>query len=323
MNELISVIIPIYNCEKYIEKCIKSVCKQTYENLEILLINDGSTDSSESICQKYKNIDKRIKYIYKQNSGVSDTRNLGIKKSSGKYIMFIDSDDYIDDDYIKKMYNCFQENIDIVVSGYRFIDLNTNNVSDKKCYDQSRILEFTDYIDKFINTNYFSQVWKMLIKKESLPSFQKNLKFAEDLLFVFHLLKNRKIYYLPICGYNYISNPYNVTNNNSIATMLKYAEDNNYVFDQMSKEQANYENEYNVRLLNKINLRLINLVNNVSYREFKKSVISVLDILNISKKKINLSKNKYITKGNKIRCTLLIRKMLFTYYLFNKIRNIF
>ena len=95
MEDLVSIIIPIYNVEKYLDECIKSVLNQTYHNLEIILIDDGSTDSSKIICEKYKNIDNRIQLITKKNGGLASARNLGIDMAKGNYIYFLDSDDYI------------------------------------------------------------------------------------------------------------------------------------------------------------------------------------------------------------------------------------
>ncbi len=113
----VSIIVPIYNSEKYLKKCIDSLINQTHENIEILLINDGSSDNSEKLIKKYK--DKRIKYISKENEGIGKTRNLGIKESKGKYVMFIDSDDYISEDCVEKFYN-FAESTksDLVVSNF-------------------------------------------------------------------------------------------------------------------------------------------------------------------------------------------------------------
>lgn len=104
-NELISVIVPIYNVEKYLEKCILSIINQKYKNLEILLIDDGSTDNSGSIADKYSKKDKRIKVFHKKNGGLSDARNYGIDRATGKYLAFIDSDDYIDKNMYYELYN--------------------------------------------------------------------------------------------------------------------------------------------------------------------------------------------------------------------------
>lgn len=109
MNELISIIIPIYNTEKYLNKCINSIITQSYKNIEVLLINDGSTESKNiNICENFLELDDRIRFYSKDNGGASETRNYGIKKARGKYIIFIDSDDWIEKDTIKLL----KENIE-------------------------------------------------------------------------------------------------------------------------------------------------------------------------------------------------------------------
>lgn len=113
-QELISVVIPIYNVEKYVEKCVNSVISQTYKNMEIILVDDGSKDKSGEICDSFEKKDKRIKVIHKKNGGLSDARNAGIEIAKGKYISFIDSDDYVSELFIERLYNlCTQNNADI------------------------------------------------------------------------------------------------------------------------------------------------------------------------------------------------------------------
>lgn len=110
MNELVSIIIPIYNVQKYLKKCLDSVINQKYKNLEIILINDGSTDNSLDIAINYKNKDKRIKLFSQTNQGLSAARNTGLKNATGKYITFVDSDDYITPDYVSYMYDLLKRN---------------------------------------------------------------------------------------------------------------------------------------------------------------------------------------------------------------------
>ena len=108
-KDLISIIVPIYNVEKYIKKCIDSIINQTYTNLEIILVDDGSPDNCGKICDKYKEKDDRIKVIHKKNGGLSDARNAGIDIATGEYITFIDSDDYVAENYIEVLYNLCKE----------------------------------------------------------------------------------------------------------------------------------------------------------------------------------------------------------------------
>jgi len=105
MKDLISIIIPVYNVEKYINRCIDSILKQTYKNIEVILVDDGSTDNSGKICDEYSEKDKRIKVIHKQNGGQSEARNYALDIFEGEYVTFLDSDDYVSEDYIEYMYN--------------------------------------------------------------------------------------------------------------------------------------------------------------------------------------------------------------------------
>ena len=110
MDELISVIVPVYNVEKYINKCIDSIINQTYKNLEIILVDDGTLDNCGKICDEYEKKDNRIKVIHKENGGLSDARNAGIEISKGSYITLVDADDYILEDYVEFLYNILKEN---------------------------------------------------------------------------------------------------------------------------------------------------------------------------------------------------------------------
>lgn len=119
MNDLISIIVPVYNVEKYLNKCIDSIINQTYKNIEIILVDDGSTDNSGKICDEYLLRDSRIKVIHKNNGGLSSARNEGINISSGEYIGFVDSDDWVEPNMYEEMYKkILYSNADIVDCGY-------------------------------------------------------------------------------------------------------------------------------------------------------------------------------------------------------------
>ena len=115
---LVSVIVPVFNVEKFLEKCVSSITNQTYKNLEILLVDDGSTDNSGTICDNFSKNDNRLKVFHKKNGGLSDARNYGIERATGSYIMFIDSDDWIENDTIELLLDkTIEEKSDIVVFG--------------------------------------------------------------------------------------------------------------------------------------------------------------------------------------------------------------
>ena len=130
-SELISIVIPIYNVEKYLACCIESVIRQTYKALEIILVDDGSTDSCPDICDKYEKIDTRIIVIHKENGGLSDARNAGLAIARGKYITFIDSDDFVSEKFIEELFKAMiQNNSDISVCNYKMVDENATKQED-------------------------------------------------------------------------------------------------------------------------------------------------------------------------------------------------
>ena len=119
-EELISIIVPIYNIEPYLEDCIKSLTVQTYKNIEIILVDDGSTDGCPDICDKYASLDSRIVVIHKKNGGLVSARKAGLEKSSGKYIGYVDGDDWVEPLMYEDMYNNMKtSNSDIVASGHK------------------------------------------------------------------------------------------------------------------------------------------------------------------------------------------------------------
>lgn len=165
----ISIIIPVYNAEKYLDRCIQSIVNQTYKNLEIILINDGSIDKSGDICDKWAEKDNRIKVIHQVNSGVSVVRNTGLDSAIGEYITFVDSDDYIELDYCEILYKALERNnVDIAYGDY-----STN----KHIRNTSKQIKWSSKeYDPVYKTPYFF-VWGALYKKDIL----KNIRFDSDL----------------------------------------------------------------------------------------------------------------------------------------------
>ena len=122
MEELVTIVVPVYKVEKYIDKCINSILSQTYKNLEIILVDDGSPDDCGKICDRYAKLDTRINVIHKENGGLSDARNAGNDVAKGKFISFIDSDDYIEPEYIEILYKAIKKDeTDIAISSHKVI----------------------------------------------------------------------------------------------------------------------------------------------------------------------------------------------------------
>lgn len=149
MNELVSIIVPIYNVSEYLEKCIMSLINQTYKNIEIILVNDGSTDNSLDICKKYETEDKRIVVLNKINGGLSDARNYGIERAKGKYITCVDSDDYVTDDYVEFMYNNLKKD-DADISICKHIVLFDNNTQISTATHKKYILNPKDTLEMLL-----------------------------------------------------------------------------------------------------------------------------------------------------------------------------
>ena len=181
MEALISIIIPVYNVEKYLEECIESCINQTYRNIEIILINDGSTDNSLEICQKYANVDNRIIVKSISNSGVAHARNVGIGVSKGDYITFIDSDDFVDKRYCELMYKVLEErkaDIACCTSYYLQNDNGTYNmVHDSPPNVHKAMYSFNDY--KYYNKPLIGG-WNSLLKRECTDILFPLLKQGED-----------------------------------------------------------------------------------------------------------------------------------------------
>ena len=163
-NPTISVIVPIYQVEKYIDKCLESIIKQTYRKLEIILIDDGSKDNSGKICDYYAMKDHRINVIHKPNEGVSKARNLGIEKSSGQYICFVDADDYISENYIEELYRlCIENDAEISICGVINIKENIIKEKSKKI---EKVWNSNQAIKELFEEKYFYCVmWAKMYKR--------------------------------------------------------------------------------------------------------------------------------------------------------------
>lgn len=206
---LISIIIPVYNTEKYLEHCLDSVINQTYKNLEIILIDDGSNDNSGLICEDYKKKDNRISVLHKQNEGVSKTRNIGLKIFKGEYVSFVDSDDYISNNFVKHMYNLINKyNADFSVCSYCHI---YNGIVSKKVIFNDCV--FSD--DAVFHHNTFQNYMGYKLFKRSLvlnSRFKDDIGLSEDSIFVRELLlKTHKIVFTSKIYYFYVMNPNSIS----------------------------------------------------------------------------------------------------------------
>lgn len=204
----ISIIVPIYNVEKYLRDCIETIINQTYKNIEIILVNDGSTDSSLEICKEYAQINDKIKIVDKKNGGLSAARNTGLEHATGKYIMFIDSDDYLALNSCEVLYNAIKDTeFEFVTANFAFTN-NDGTPWKKPMFSekfQNTSLDIEDYKKSFYLVN--SAVWNKIFRKEFLDN--NDLKFevgflAEDAVFTtLAFLKAKKTYYIKDVVYYY------------------------------------------------------------------------------------------------------------------------
>ena len=181
-REKISIIVPIYNVEKYLERCVDSLVNQTYENIEIILVDDGSPDYCPQLCDEYAKKDSRIVVIHKKNGGLSDARNYGLCKASGEYILYVDSDDYIELDSCEKLVNGMANNVDMVVGAYK--ELRNNKVIEKRHSNllQDKIYDAKEYVISAIKCDeWYAPAWLNLYRRSFL--IENNLYYKVGFYF--------------------------------------------------------------------------------------------------------------------------------------------
>jgi len=191
---MVSVIVPVYNAEPTLARCVDSLLVQTYQDLEIILVDDGSTDDSYSICQAYTQKDSRVKTFHKENGGVSSARNLGMRQAQGEWMGFVDADDYVDIDYVKS-YFCLGEDADLLVQGYKQIDVKDGSTSfqgqPEATIEGGSIIEYVLTIHESKQLGY---VWCKLFKKEIIQKygilFDVTVHQREDVLFCLHYIQH-------------------------------------------------------------------------------------------------------------------------------------
>lgn len=207
-NELISVIVPVYNMEKYLERCVDSILRQTYKELEIILVDDGSTDSSPEMCDEYAKKDARIKVVHKENGGLSDARNAGLVVAAGDYIGYVDSDDWIEDDMYERMYRaCVENEAQLCVCRY------FSEYSDKRegggngaCVPLTRDELLRIYIGGHDDYVIYNSVWSKLFRRDLVDGmFFPKGRNSEDIMYTTRAFcMSVKAVYLDTCFYHYV-----------------------------------------------------------------------------------------------------------------------
>ena len=177
-KELISVIVPVYNVENYLSKCVNSILNQTYKNFELILVDDGSPDACPKICDDFEKQDDRVVVVHKVNGGLSSARNAGLDICKGEYIAFVDSDDYIEKDYLDKLYKAIKENnADLSICGFKYVDDNGNQLSNNYKALASKVYSNYNKYDVIFADNCIPSVvaWNKLYSKHIF----NNIRYPE------------------------------------------------------------------------------------------------------------------------------------------------
>ncbi len=206
MRPLVSMIVPVYNVEKYLTKCVESIINQTYSNLEIILVDDGSTDSSFKISGELAKKDERIRVLHKKNGGVSSARNLALCNCHGEYIGFVDSDDCIKPNMVECLVNTvIENNTNIAMCGYNLV---TNDKKTKCVTFEKSVISSDELLIDIFTKRTMGVLWNKLFSRELLFSdkrilFDEKIHLWEDILFLTEVCKNQKIALCEECLYNY------------------------------------------------------------------------------------------------------------------------
>ena len=320
MEELISIIVPVYKVEKYINRCIDSIINQTYKNLEIILVDDGSPDNCGKICDKYAGSDSRIIVIHKENGGLSDARNVAIDIATGKYIAFIDSDDYVDKQYIEYLYNILKKN------NAELSICNFKEVYDKKIIEEVEedFYEKNFTPEEAIETMLYQKefdhsAWGKLYKKELFDNirFPKGRIF-EDFAIMYELIGNTKSicfgskrkYFYYIRKDSIMNQKFNIKKMDLIYFSKKMVSfiDNRYPnLSNAARRRDNISNFYILRQL---------LYCNPRYYNEEKQVIK-----NIKKNSINVLKNNNAYKKDKLAIMCLFLGKNFFKFVWKKYKK--
>ena len=291
MDKKVSIIIPIYNAEENLERCINSVLNQTYENIEVILINDGSTDSSGVICCRYMEKYKRIVYKVIENAGVSNARNVGLTLATGNFVYFMDSDDTIDLKHIEVLVKKMNNSVVAVNASINTINKNTVHRSSK-----NETITIEQYKNDFIINRYALRCWGWLLKAEIAKkiSFDINTNYFEDSLYILEYLfffRDGSICFTDEVYYNYYVNQESIVNSykkvqkniESVLYSIKKAE-------EIYSRNCTIRDEYKKCLLQREIYLIENISRNLRFRDYdmffqneklKKELLEIRKVNNI------------------------------------------
>lgn len=308
-EKLISIIIPVYNVEGYLKKCLDSVLAQTYRNIEVILIEDGSPDNCGMLCDEYANMDNRVKVIHKKNGGLSSARNSGLDICTGDYIGFVDSDDYINSNMYEELVAAIEmQSVDIACAGIiRESDNNTVSYvtrcpKNKKQYNDKDALR-----EILLEREIDISVWSKLYKKEVFA----NVRFPEgetneDAAILLDIIPNKKLFHIAKPMYHYIDRAGSITSKYNKRNCELYWRNSRNIFGEISKTIPELKGSA-VQYLN------IGIKNILFAYMFQNEVVDPMykEYFDYYKKHwVELIKNSDINKKDKIKCILLRMHLL-------------
>ena len=321
-KKLVSIIVPIFKVEKYLKRCIDSILNQTYRNIEIILIDDGSPDNCGKICDVYAKKDDRIKVIHKENKGVSQARNDGIKLSKGKYIAFVDSDDYVEKNFIEILYNNIIENdADISICNY-FLENDNIKIKRKIDNDIPKNLNSKDFCKYIIRKNSYrglllNKLFKRNIFFEDNRAYliDEKIHICEDLLFLIeNSLKYNRVYFdKKAYLYHYIVRPNSAISSeyNSKKVTMIYAYDKiiKFIEDKYPDLLEEYKKDY---LKMSLNQKELYISSNFRDKEIKKLIDnSIKKYYKAVRQKANLKEKIYYTIYYRFCYSIILLKKIY------------
>ena len=323
MKDIISIIIPVYNVEKYLEKCIQSILKQTYKNIQIILVDDGSTDNSGKICDEFKNKDNRIIVIHKKNGGLSEARNVGIENATGKYIAFVDSDDYVLKDMYETLYkNLIANDADISICKYQYIKEEEKVDLKADTKDIVVMNNLQAMKELLLNKNITNHTWNKLYKKEIFDNIKFPVGKKYEDIDVMYLLFERssKIVYQDTTKYIYINREESILHNKNPKLIQDYITIVNNRYEYLLDKYKELKVELNYNLLFSI-LQYHIIAIGGQQKEFYNSKIMINEYKKIKKIMKENEKNqifKNLDFKYKIFLYIMLCNRNFAYNLFTK-----
>lgn len=297
-NIKISVIVPVYNVEEYMIKCLQSITRQTYRNMEIIVINDGSTDSSLKICEQFARNDSRVVLVSQENLGLSEARNTGLRIASGEYVTFVDSDDWLEPDAVEVMLSGCGEDTDLVITNFfrNYLNSEKLNVCSISGYTKKEIV----IRNMLCNNGIQHSAWGKLYKRKLFSSIKyPKGKYFEDFFTTYHLAdKAHRINILPAATYHYRYQQKSITasKNNIYKKYCDMYLASKYVFEFISQKYPDlFDTALNMRLYYLLKMLALTERKSRLYNQCKK------DINGIKRTDIN---RKQISANVKIKYTI-------------------